>query len=194
MARGPRIQVPSGTYHVTANACASRALFADHVDKSSFEALLTAVVERFDWSCLSYCLMTTHYHIMVTTPHADLAAGIQRLNGLYAQTYNRRHGGAGHVFHRRYHSEFIQTDAHLLATCRYIALNPVEAGLCARPADWPWSSYPETIGLKTPRPFLAVRAVLELFSDDPQLAISRLQTFTEEGLASAGHGEIRLAS
>jgi putative transposase len=194
MARGPRVQVPSGTYHVTANACAGRSLFADDVDKSSFESLLGDVVQRFAWSCLSYCLMTTHYHLMVTTPRGDLADGIQRLNGLYAQSYNRRHRSAGHVFRGRYHSEFIQTESHQLATCRYIALNPVEAGLCARPAEWTWSSYAETIGLRPSRPFIAVEALLELFSDDAQLARSRMQTFTEEGLASVRHGQIRLAS
>ena len=29
---------------------------------------------------------------------------------------------------------------HLLAAFRYVALNPVKAGLVAQPQDWPWSS------------------------------------------------------
>ena len=31
-------------------------------------------------------------------------------------------------------------EAHLLAAARYIALNPVVAGLVSRAEDWPWSS------------------------------------------------------
>ena len=27
----------------------------------------------------------------------------------------------------------------LVNACRYVYLNPVRAGLCARPQDWPWS-------------------------------------------------------
>jgi putative transposase len=31
-------------------------------------------------------------------------------------------------------------EPHLFAAIRYLALNPVKAGLVARAADWPWSS------------------------------------------------------
>jgi len=31
-------------------------------------------------------------------------------------------------------------EPHLLAAARYVALNPVVAGLVSRPEDWPWSS------------------------------------------------------
>jgi len=31
-------------------------------------------------------------------------------------------------------------EPHLLAAARYIALNPVVAGLVSRAEDWPWSS------------------------------------------------------
>jgi hypothetical protein len=35
----------------------------------------------------------------------------------------------------------------LLTVCRYVALNPVEAGLAVHPFDWPWSSCSATAGL-----------------------------------------------
>jgi putative transposase len=194
MPREPRIQVASGMYHVTASACANRSLFADAADRSSFEALVAQTVRRLEWSCLSICLMGTHYHLLVITPREDLAAGMQRINGLYGQTYNRRHGSSGHVFKARYHAEFIQTEAHMFEVCRYIALNPVRAGICASPADWPWSSYAETLGLRSPRSFVASEELLRLFADDLPLARSRFQTFTEEGLGRSGHDQLRVAS
>jgi len=163
-------------------------LFADAADKSSFEAVLDTTVARLGWSCLSICLMDTHYHLLIVTPEADLAAGMQRLNGLYGQTYNRRHGESGHVFKQRYHSEFVQTDSHLLEVCRYIALNPVRAGVVSSPADWPWSSYAETLGLRSPRPFVASSALLRVFAVDPQLARARYQAFTEEEPGRNGQG------
>src|SRR5205809_7368023 len=89
MPRPPRIQVPSGTYHVTIRGCADRAIFRDDADRSSFEAILGRVVGIHEWSCKSFCLMTTHYHLLVTTPHGDLAAGMQRLNSSYASSFNK---------------------------------------------------------------------------------------------------------
>jgi REP element-mobilizing transposase RayT len=181
-------------YHVNASACADRELFAGAADMSSFEELVADTVSRLEWSCLSICLMDTHYHLLLVTPRADLAAGMQRLNGLYGQTYNRCHGLSGHVFKARYHSEFIQTESHMFEVCRYIALNPVRAGIVELPADWPWSSYAETMGVRSPRPYVASEELLRLFADDLQLARSRFQTFTEEGLGRIGRGRLRVAS
>jgi putative transposase len=181
-------------YHVNASACADRHLFADAADMSSFEALVANIVFRLEWSCLSICLMDTHYHLLLVTPRADLAAGMQRLNGLYGQTYNRRHRSSGHVFKARYHSEFIQTESHLFEVCRYIALNPVRAGIVESPADWPWSSYAETLALKSARPYISSEELLRLFADDLQLARSRFQIWTEEGLGRIRHGRLREVS
>jgi hypothetical protein len=35
----------------------------------------------------------------------------------------------------------IERDGHLLELYRYLALNPVRAGLCRRPERWTWGSY-----------------------------------------------------
>ena len=159
--------------------CAERFIFRDDIDRTSFEEILALVVRNHEWLCSSFCLMGTHYHLLLTTPNGDVAAGMQRLNSLYAQTFNRRHGAAGHLFMGRYHSEFIQTDSHLLETTRYVALNPVRAGLCERPEDWPWSSFAETIGKRPARPYVASDVLLALFADDPELARARFYAFVQ---------------
>ena len=41
----------------------------------------------------------------------------------------------------RYKSLLVQTEDHYLECLRYIAWNPVHAGLCQRPELWPWSSW-----------------------------------------------------
>ena len=55
-----------------------------------------------------------------------------------------KHGrtGEGHTFKNRFFSKQIADESQFLALCAYIALNPVEAGLCADPADWEWSRSP----------------------------------------------------
>jgi putative transposase len=45
----------------------------------------------------------------------------------------------GHLFQGRF-GAVVMDEPHLLAATRYIALNPVSAGLVSRAEDWPWSS------------------------------------------------------
>jgi hypothetical protein len=82
---------------------------------------------------------------------------------LYARTTNTRYGGKGHVFGARYSSTLIETDAHLQDAIRYVALNPVRAGLCVFPEDWPWSSHAEALGLRPSQPFFDPYDVLAIF-------------------------------
>jgi len=90
--------------------------------------------------CHAYCLMPNHYHLLVETPRANLDDAMQRLNGTYALRFNRHHERTGHLFQGRYGSTLITDDDYALTVVRYIAANPVQAGLCAGPEDWPWSS------------------------------------------------------
>jgi len=116
--RPPRIQFPGAVYHVTARAVAKLPLFRAAADPRVFLGVLDAVVFAHGWACYAYCLMTTHYHLLIRTPRGDLARGMQQLNSHYARHFNRRHAGAGHVFFRRYGAKLVERDAHLLETSR----------------------------------------------------------------------------
>ena len=65
------------------------------------------------------------------------ARGMRRLNGVYTQTFNRRHRRVGHVLQGRYKAILVDRDAYLLELCRYVVLNPVRARLVEDPAEWP---------------------------------------------------------
>jgi putative transposase len=67
----------------------------------------------------------------------------------------------------------VDTDQYLLVLCRYIALNPVRAGLVRSPDQWRWSSYSATIG-RSPRPsFLTIDPVLRQFGDGSPTELRR---------------------
>ncbi|MDQ3895486.1 MAG: transposase, partial [Actinomycetota bacterium] len=162
MSRPPRVQVPGGIYHVMTRGVRKLPIFLDDGDRLRFLSLVAVVVPLHEWICSAYCLMTSHYHLLVTTPEANLGRGMQLLNGVYAQTFNRRHGEVGHVFESRYQSPRVENEQHLLEVTRYIVLNPVRAGTCDDPAEWKWSSYRATLGLATAPRFLALDSVLDL--------------------------------
>jgi putative transposase len=107
--------------------------------------------------------MSNHVHLLVELRKPTLSTGMQYLNSAYARAFNKRHGYSGHAFEARFHSSLVASERHLAATLRYIALNPVAAGLCMDPAQWRWSSYRATAGLETPPAFLATDRVRALF-------------------------------
>ena len=181
MARPLRVQVAGGAYHVTCRGVRRQAIFRDDDDRSCFLSLLETVLRGRGWSCLAYCLMTTHYHIVIRTPDADLATGMQQLNGHFAMGFNRKHGERGHLFEERYHSVLVEADAHLIELYRYVALNPVRAGLCSRPETWPWGSYAAALGVVPPSPVLTSDWALMYFGTDPDRACDRLRAFVEGG-------------
>jgi REP element-mobilizing transposase RayT len=77
-----------------ARGVARTAIFLDDDERRFFLRLLVAVVHRYGWRCHVFCLMTNHYHLIVETDLWRLSAGTHRLNGVYAQAFNRRHNGA----------------------------------------------------------------------------------------------------
>jgi hypothetical protein len=58
-----------------------------------------------------------------------------------------------------------ERDGYLLTLLRYIAMNPVRAGLVDYPEAWRWSSYPAFKGTDDVPPFLKVPSVLSTFGD-----------------------------
>jgi putative transposase len=163
MARMPREEVEGGIFHVFARGNRRQQIYLDDVDRRRYLAMLGSVVKQYDWRCLAYCLMENHVHLLLETPRANLGAGMQWLHGLYAQTFNERHGRSGHLFQGRYGSVRVTTDAQLWVLARYLALNPVKAELCERPGEWPWSSHGALIASRLPR-WLDHPRLLEYFA------------------------------
>ena len=91
MPRPLRVQAPDTLYHITGNATDRWRLFVDDVDRADFLALFAEVLQKYEWTCLSFALMGSHDHLMFRTNHPNLAAGMQELNSRYAVAFNRRH-------------------------------------------------------------------------------------------------------
>jgi len=163
MPRPPRDDFEGAVHHVWARGVARLPIFRDNADRVTYLHHLGRIVRLKMWRCLSYCLMGNHVHLLVETPEANLAAGMQRLHSVYAQTFNERHGRSGHVFQSRYGSKLIRDDGQLWTAAAYIARNPVEAGLCAQPSAWRWSSHAAVVEGAGPA-WLDAARLLEYFS------------------------------
>jgi putative transposase len=138
--RRPRSLLPDGFFHVTSRGVARGLIFRDSYDYVALRAQLREVIRKFGWNVYAYCLMPNHYHLVLESDREHLSAGMHRLNGLYAQRFNRRHHRVGHLFQNRFAAYAIESDEHLFKAILYVAENPVRAGLCEQATDWPWGT------------------------------------------------------
>ena len=108
--------------------------------------------------------MGNHFHLVLETPNANIAIGMQYLKSAYALWFNDFRGREGVLFERRYWAELLERDEHLFSTCSYVVLNPLRAGLCRHPADWTWSSYRATAALIAKPAFLTTEFIHGTFA------------------------------
>ncbi len=146
MPRLARLVVIGYPHHVTQRGSRRQLTFFDDADYATYIELLTEMKRRTGVEIWAYCLMPNHVHFVAVPPKQNSFA---RLFGTthhrYARQINKAHGWQGHLWQERFHS-FVMDERHLIATVRYVELNPVRAGLCVQAHDWRWSSVHAHLG------------------------------------------------
>jgi putative transposase len=125
--------------------------------------------------------MSNHYHLMIETPDANLSKGMRHLNGVYTQSYNRRHRRVGHVFQGRYKAIHVEKESYLLELARYIVLNPVRAEMVRTAHEWPWSSYRATSGQISAFSWLNTHWLLTAFGSTKSACVAGYTRFVAQG-------------
>jgi putative transposase len=140
MARMPRLVIPHYPHHVTQRGARRQKTFFSNADYKTYLDLLATAKDGVGAEIWAYCLMPNHvHHVIVPGKEDSLAALFSDAHRRYTRHINFREGWRGHLWQERFHS-FVMDERYLMATVRYIELNPVRAGLCRKPQDWPWSS------------------------------------------------------
>lgn len=129
MPRGSRIDAAGALHHVIGRGIERRNIFADDTDRDAFVQRLEKILTETDTRCLAWALIPNHFHLLLRTGTAPIAAVMRRLLTGYAQEYNRRHGRHGQLFQNRYKSILCQEEPYLIELVRYIHLNPLRAGI-----------------------------------------------------------------
>ncbi len=164
MGRRPRAFF-NGIYHLGSHGSDDRHLFLSEGERVIFLVRLELVLERFELGLVSYLLMGNHYHLLLSIRDAHVSKALQQLHSWYSRRHNRLYRRSAHLFRAHPFAREIESEVDLLATCRYLAWNPVEAGLAADPFAWPWSSAAATAGLEPARMRLELEALSGAFGD-----------------------------
>ena len=101
-------------------------------DYEAFERVLKETLEEAPMRVCAYCLMPSHWHILLWPERdGDLAGFMQRLTITHVRRWqeNRHYVGLGHVYQGRYKSFPVEEDEHFLAVARYVERNALRANL-----------------------------------------------------------------
>jgi putative transposase len=191
MARPLRLEFAGAVYHLTSRGNARQKVFFTDADRQLFLDTLARLISRYGWICHAYCLMANHYHLLVETPKPNLSLGMRQLNGIYTQSFNRRHQRVGHVFQGRFKAILVEKESYLPELCRYIVLNPVRIKGGSQVGAWKWSSYRATAGLASVPQFLSTDWVLGQFGNKRSTAQKRYREFVKEGLQNRPWEELK---
>jgi len=98
------------------------------------------------YSLHAWCIMPNHVHVLLE-PRTDLATIVQGWKSFTSRWVLRQNQWLGlripkpdQLWMREYWDRYIRDAGHYQKALDYIQQNPVKAGLCRRPEDWPWSS------------------------------------------------------
>lgn len=183
MARPLRLDHAGAVWHLTSRGNERREIFREDEDRERFLRILAGVVKRFRWRVHAYVLMGNHYHLLLDTPEPTLSRGMKHLNGVYTQSFNRRHRRVGHLLQGRFKAILVERESHLLELTRYVVLNPVRAGMTETAGQWKWSNYRATAGLRPVPAWLETEWTLEQFPPRRE-AERRYRAFVAKGKGS----------
>ena len=184
MARPLRIEYPGAWYHAMNRGAGRCTIFPCDTLRQQFLSLLADVHDRFAICCHAYCLMNSHYHLMLHTPRGGLSRAMRHLDGVYTQRHNREQQTDGPLFRGRYHAQLIEDGDYLWTVSRYVHRNPLEAGLCRSPMDYPWSSYGFFTGEQGAPAWLYRHRTLEQFR-----SVDEYRAFVESDNTSSAENE-----
>ena len=106
-----------------------------------FRQLEREAKRQFPIRLFHYVVMTTHFHLVLQTVRAgDLAVHLRYLKWQYTLWMSKKYQWKGPIWRERYRSIPIEDERYLSACGLYVELNPVRAGLCHSPAEYPYSS------------------------------------------------------
>jgi len=150
MARRPRNDAPDTWHHVMNRGLARRTMFESERDARMFLARVAAEVRRGRIEVHAYCLLPTHFHLLVRSVTGQLSRAMRNIQNGYSRWFNRSRRRDGPLVKSRFLSRDIDSLRYRRQVVTYIHDNPVDAGLAADPTHHPWSSAGPLVAYRRP--------------------------------------------
>jgi REP element-mobilizing transposase RayT len=140
----PRQVLPGATYLVT-RRCSQRQFLLKPSEAANqiFLYVLALAARRHGILLHAFCVLSNHYHLVVTDPSARLPAFLQLLDALVARALNASLGRWESFWAPcSFSAVALLSPADIVDKTAYTLANPVAAGLVRSARSWPglWSS------------------------------------------------------
>jgi len=161
MGRKPRIIFSGALYHIIQRGNNKNFIFEDISDKKMFFKILLETKAKYSFQILYYLLMDNHYHLLLEAGEIPISKSIQILNTAYSKYYNKKYNRSGTVYGGRYSASLVADTRYYYQLLKYIANNPVKAGIVKNHSDYRWSAH---MSIKTGnRTIVAIERTLSYF-------------------------------
>ena len=135
-----RFQENRDVHFITFSCYRRRPLLTSVTACRTFEHTLERVRRWYGITINGYVVMPEHVHLLLHEPErTPLSVALQMLKQIVGRKLSPADGTP--FWQRRYHDRNIHFSKEFNAALCYLHRNPVKRGLCARPEDWPWSSF-----------------------------------------------------
>ena len=140
MARLSRADEEGSWHHAGNRGIAKRPLFETRDDKRFFLARFIRQIRLGRLELHAYCLMTTHFHVLVRSPIGELSEAMRRVQNEHSRRFNRRNRRDGALVRGRFFSKPVRSEFYRRTLVRYIDSNPVRAGIVRSSAHYEFGS------------------------------------------------------
>ena len=113
-------------------AKAYRASLTDPTLETTIQEAARYYHQQQRWFLYLMVLMPDHLHAVMSFPAEP---GMSRTIGMWKHYLHSR---VGIEWQENYFDHRLRNDNEFMGKTNYIRMNPVRAGLCASPEDWPW--------------------------------------------------------
>jgi putative transposase len=148
MPRKPRFFLSGVPLHIVQRGHSRDPVFFEDQDYITYAYWLSEASIRYQVSIHAYVLMTNHVHLLITPADASSVSLFMQFVGRHYVPYiNHKYGRSGSIWDGRFRSSLVDSEHYLLATMRYIELNPVRASMVEHPVQYRWSSFCHNVGV-----------------------------------------------
>jgi len=187
MVRPLRIEYPGACYHVINRGNRGEQIYFNETDYNLFLDKLSGFADIFDVVIHSYCMMSNHFHLMVTTNHANLSRFMQSFTTSFTISMNNKYHRPGHLFQGRYKAQLVESEVYK----NDLSLNPIKIrtyaklplmSLKKRLHDYRWSSFRSYLGICRRPDWLDRNFVLSSWGKSSAEKLNNYRKFIEQGL------------
>ncbi len=140
MSRRMRIISDTGMYHIILRGVNQQVIFEEPADYYKFLSVMDYCKKKYGFSLHAYCLMSNHVHLLMTIDLDLMSSVFQSFGSIFVKWYNMKYRRTGYLFQDRFSSFPVNTLSYFLNSIQYIHDNPMKAGACRFPTEYPWSS------------------------------------------------------